>query len=65
VNNLLAWVATALLCIAPFFIDTTAGKVCALFALAMLCPQAYEKRAYNLILLNSVGIIGYLWSVLK
>jgi len=54
-----AWIGTALLCVAPFIIDTDAGKVFMIVGLALLSLQAYEKECYNLILLNTIGAIGY------
>ena len=57
--NLSAWLGTALLGAAPFLINTPEGKIMAILGLALLCLQAYEKRCYNLIILNTIGIIGY------
>jgi hypothetical protein len=57
--TLAAWIGTALLCVAPFIIDTDAGKVFMIIGLAMLSLQAYDKKCYNLILLNTIGAIGY------
>lgn len=54
-----SWIGTALLGAAPFLIDTDAGKIMAITGLALLCLQAYDKKCYNLIILNLIGIIGY------
>tara|TARA_Y100000401_G_scaffold31206_1_gene22793 strand:+ start:354 stop:584 length:231 start_codon:yes stop_codon:yes gene_type:complete len=54
-----AWIGTALVGAAPFLIDTAGGKVMAIVGLAMLCLQAIEKKCYNLVILNIIGIIGY------
>lgn len=54
-----AWIGTALLCVAPFIIDTDAGKVSMIVGLSLLSLQALEKKCYNLILLNTIGAIGY------
>ena len=43
----------------PFLIDTPAGKLMAISGLALLMLQAYDKKCYNLIILNLIGIIGY------
>ena len=56
---LASWIGTALLCVAPFIIDTDAGKVSMILGLALLSLQAFEKKCYNLILLNTIGAIGY------
>ena len=54
-----AWLGTLCLCLAPFIIDTTEGKLIAIAGLALLNLQAYQKSCYNLLILNSIGIIGY------
>lgn len=54
-----AWIGTALVGAAPFLIDSPEGKIMAIVGLALLCLQAYEKRCYNLVILNAIGIIGY------
>lgn len=61
--NLFAWIGTALLCAAPFAIDTDGGKIAAMLGLFLLCFQAYSKTCYNLILLNITGILGYATSL--
>ena len=57
--NACSWMGTALLGAAPFLIDTPAGKIMAIAGLALLCLQAYDKKCYNLLILNTIGIIGY------
>ena len=57
--NASAWIGTALMGAAPFLIDTPAGKIMAIAGLALLCLQAYDKKCYNLLILNTIGIIGY------
>lgn len=54
-----AWIGTALMGAAPFLIDSPIGKIAAILGLSLLCLQAYEKRCYNLIILNLIGIFGY------
>lgn len=41
-----------------FVIVTTIG-------LALLIPQAIDNSLWNLVALNTVGIVGYLWSFLN
>lgn len=62
--SILAWTGSAALCGAPFIIDSLAGKLLAIFGLSAVIPQTIQKRAFNLTLLNVVGIIGYLFEVL-
>lgn len=59
-----AWIGTALLCAAPFFIDTDAGKLGMVAGLTLLSLQAYTRRLWNLILLNTIGGIGYAFNFL-
>lgn len=54
---------TGAMCVAPFFIDTVPGKICAIVGLALLTIQALDLKAYNLVLLNLVGTAGYLYSL--
>lgn len=58
------WLGAIALVIAPFFIDTIPGKILASSGLFLLCFQAYRLKAWNLILLNVFGILGYVWSIL-
>jgi hypothetical protein len=60
---LLSWTGAALLCAAPFIIDTIAGKILAIAGLSFLLPQTIQKKVYNLTVLNLVGIFGYLWEI--
>lgn len=57
------YVGAALMGAAPFFIDSTGGKLCAILGLALLTIQAYNLRAINLIALNICGIIGYSYAI--
>jgi len=58
-----AILGTGAMCVAPFFIDTAAGKICAIVGLALLTIQALDLKAYNLVLLNLVGTAGYIFSL--
>jgi hypothetical protein len=61
--DLVAWLGTLCLAIAPFIIDTPEGKILAMFGLSLLMFQAAEKCCYNLLFLNTLGIIGYLYAL--
>ncbi len=63
VANVAGWIGAALLCVAPFIIDSDLGKWLAISGLAILCLQARATRCYNLILLNLTGIGGYLYAL--
>lgn len=58
-----AWVGAACMVAAPFIIDTDAGKVLAIAGLALLTVQAVATKSYNLIMLNVLGIGGYLYAL--
>jgi hypothetical protein len=59
-----ALLGTGAMCVAPFFIDTLPGKLCAICGLLLLTIQALDLKAYNLIILNVVGVAGYTFSLL-
>ena len=61
--SVVAWLGTLCLAIAPFIIDTPIGKILAMFGLSLLMFQAAEKCCYNLLFLNTLGIIGYLYAL--
>ena len=58
-----AWMGAACMVVAPFIIDTPAGKWLAIAGLAMLTVQAVATRSHNLIMLNVLGIGGYLYAL--
>ena len=57
------WLGALALCCAPFIIDTLEGKILAIVGLALLTLQAIRKECYNLVLLNVIGIGGYLYAI--
>jgi hypothetical protein len=57
------WVGAAAMTAAPFLIDSDPGKSLAIIGLALLSIQALKFRAWNLIILNFAGIIGYSYSI--
>ena len=59
----LAWIGTICMGLAPFIIDYNAGKFLAIVGLALLTIQATSGKLYNLIILNSLGIIGYFYAL--
>lgn len=48
---------------APFLINYNSGKILAIIGLTLLTFQANRLKAYNLVMLNILGIIGYFWSI--
>jgi hypothetical protein len=61
--SLLSWLGAFCLMVAPFAIDTTAGKLLAITGLAFLTLQSIQTKCYNLTLLNITGILGYVYSI--
>lgn len=60
---LCAWIGAALMCVAPFFIDTDGGKITAVIGLTLLTVQAYDGRLYHLIVLNTISAGGFLYAL--
>lgn len=48
---------------APFFIDSNSGKLLAIGGLFLLTIQAFDLKAWNLVLLNLTGIMGYFYAL--
>ena len=62
-RTLADWLGAGALCVAPFIIDSTGGKILAIVGLALLTLQAIRKSCYNLVLLNVIGIGGYFYAI--
>jgi hypothetical protein len=60
----IGWIGALCMAGAPFIIDTDAGKIAAIAGLVLLTIQALDIRAWNLVLLNLAGIIGYSYALL-
>ena len=61
---IIGWIGALCMAGAPFIIDTDAGKLAAIAGLVLLTVQALDIRAWNLVLLNLAGIIGYSYALL-
>jgi len=61
--SVIAWVGTVCMALAPFMIDYSIGKLLAIMGLALLTVQATHAKLYNLMLLNTIGIIGYFYAL--
>ena len=62
-RTLADWLGAGALCVAPFIIDSTEGKLLAVVGLGLLTLQALRVSCYNLVLLNIIGIGGYLYAI--
>ena len=59
----LGWMGAFCMASAPFVIDTVEGKLMAILGLALLMLQAIASQLWNLVLLNSFGIVGYFYAI--
>ena len=62
-SPIIGWCGAGAMALAPFAIDTDAGKLAAIAGLLLLTIQALDIRAYNLVFLNLAGIIGYSYAL--
>jgi len=51
------------MCTAPFIINTMLGKILMCIGLACLTLQTYGLKAYNIVFVNVVGILGYMFAI--
>ena len=63
-SPLIGWCGAGAMALAPFAIDTDAGKLAAIGGLTLLTLQALDIRAWNLVFLNIAGIVGYTYALL-
>tara|TARA_B100002019_G_scaffold249222_1_gene228476 strand:- start:2120 stop:2320 length:201 start_codon:yes stop_codon:yes gene_type:complete len=63
VSPLIGWCGAGAMALAPFAIDTDAGKLAAIGGLVLLTVQALDSKLYNLVFLNLAGIIGYSYAL--
>ena len=59
------YLGTTLMMISPFIIDSIYGKLGMIIGLILITIQTQKTKQYNLSLLNAVGIVGYLYALLK
>lgn len=64
ISPIIGWCGAGAMSLAPFAIDTDAGKLAAIAGLVLLTVQALDIRAWNLVCLNLAGIIGYSYALL-
>ncbi len=63
ISPIIGWCGAGAMALAPFAIDTDEGKLAAIAGLVLLTVQALDIRAWNLVLLNLAGIIGYAYAL--
>ena len=63
ISPIIGWCGAGAMALAPFAIDTDEGKLAAIAGLVLLTVQALDIRAWNLVLLNLAGIIGYCYAL--
>jgi len=59
------YLGTTLMMVSPFIIDSIYGKMGMIIGLILITIQTQKTKQYNLSLLNAVGIVGYLYALLK
>ena len=59
------YLGTTLMMLSPFIIDSIYGKMGMISGLILITIQKQKTKQYNLSLLNAVGIVGYLYALLK
>ena len=57
--NKLAYMGSGCLLVTPFTMDFLYTPLFAIIGLILITPQVYEKKQWNLVLLNFSGVIGY------
>ena len=62
-SPIIGWCGAGAMALAPFAIDTDAGKLAAIAGLLLLTIQAVDIRAWNLVFLNLAGIVGYSYAL--
>jgi len=62
-SPIIGWCGAGAMALAPFAIDTDAGKLAAIAGLALLTLQAIDGKLWNLVFLNIAGIIGYSYAL--
>ena len=62
-SPIIGWCGAGAMALAPFAIDTDAGKLAAIAGLVLLTVQAIDGRLWNLVFLNIAGIIGYTYAL--
>ncbi len=61
--RLTGWLGALCMALAPFAIDTDAGKLAAIGGLTLLTLQAIDGKLWNLVFLNIAGILGYSYAL--
>ena len=63
ISPIIGWLGAGCMALAPFAIDTDAGKLAAIGGLTLLTLQAIDGKLWNLVFLNIAGIIGYTYAL--
>ena len=63
ISPIIGWCGAGAMALAPFAIATDEGKLAAIAGLVLLTVQALDIRAWNLVLLNLAGIVGYTYAL--
>ena len=63
-KNTIYWIGAIGLAIAPWVVDSPLGKIIYIFALLIMTIQTYEAKLYNLVTVNIIGILGFIYSLI-
>lgn len=55
----LAYMGTGILLVAPYLVSYQIGFILLAIGIALLTPQVYKAKQWNLVLLNISSIVGY------
>lgn len=55
----IAYMGTGVLLVAPYLVSYQIGFILLALGIAMLTPQVYKAKQWNLVLLNISSVIGY------
>ena len=59
------YLGTTFMMISPFIIDSIYGKMGMILGLILITIQTQKTKQYNISLCNAVGIVSYLYALLK
>lgn len=59
----LAYMGTGVLLVAPYLVSYPIGFVLLAIGIALLTPQVYRAKQWNLVLLNVSSVIGYVLQI--
>jgi hypothetical protein len=62
--KLVGWIGATVITVAPFLMGLDIGKQLAILGLTLISVQAFHLKAYNIVIANVIGAIGYAYVLL-